>query len=88
VRGMGMRNAGIFHRDLLAVHATPKVRSGHVVVVRLEGEIIIRRLRRRGNQIRLLPENADFEPIEVNLREQPLSIEGVGVGILRNHRPL
>jgi repressor LexA len=88
VRGMSMRNAGIFHRDLLAVHATHKVRSGQVVVVRLEGEIIIRRLRRRGNQIRLLPENADFEPIEVNLREQPLSIEGVGVGILRNHRPL
>jgi repressor LexA len=31
----------------------------------------------------LLPENADFEPIRVNLREEPLIIEGVVVGVLR-----
>lgn len=88
VRGMSMRDAGILHGDLLAVHATQKVRSGQVVVARLGGEILVRRLRRRGNQIRLFPENADFEPIEFSLREQPLLIEGLGVGILRNRRPL
>jgi repressor LexA len=31
----------------------------------------------------LLPENVDFEPIRVNLREEPLIIEGVVVGVLR-----
>jgi repressor LexA len=31
----------------------------------------------------LLPENPDFEPIRVNLREEPLIIEGVVVGVLR-----
>jgi repressor LexA len=30
-----------------------------------------------------LPENPDFEPIRVNLREEPLIIEGVVVGVLR-----
>ena len=31
----------------------------------------------------MLPENVDFEPIRVNLREEPLIIEGVVVGVLR-----
>jgi SOS-response transcriptional repressor LexA len=29
----------------------------------------------------LLPENADFEPIRVNIKEDPLIIEGVVVGV-------
>ena len=42
-------------------------------------------IRRRGSIVYLLPENTDFEPIRVDLREQSLVIEGLGVGILRNH---
>ncbi len=30
-----------------------------------------------------MPENADFEPIKVDLREEPLLIEGIVVGVLR-----
>jgi repressor LexA len=33
--------------------------------------------------VRLLPENSDYEPIRVDLREQSLVIEGLAVGILR-----
>jgi repressor LexA len=33
--------------------------------------------------VQLLPENPDFAPIVVDLREQVLSIEGLGVGVLR-----
>ena len=36
----------------------------------------------------LLPENDDFTPIEVDLDEQHLLIEGVVVGLLRNGIPL
>ena len=36
----------------------------------------------------LLPENADFEPIKVNVKEDPLIIEGVVVGVLRRGRAL
>jgi repressor LexA len=31
-----------------------------------------------------MPENEDFEPIRVDLRQRSLDIEGLGVGILRN----
>ena len=36
-------------------------------------------------QVWLLPENPDFRPIEIDLREQNLAIEGVVVGVLRDH---
>ena len=43
----------------------------------------MKRFRQRGNVVRLLPENPEYEPIVVDLREQPLVIEGIGVGVVR-----
>ena len=88
VRGMSMRDAGILEGDLLAVHKTAEARSGQVVVARLGDEVTVKRLRRRGNTVELLPENPDFEPIEVDARSEPLAIEGVAVGIIRNPKSL
>jgi len=38
--------------------------------------------------VQLVPENPDFETIEVDLRSEPLVIEGVAVGVIRNDRTL
>lgn len=83
VQGESMRDVGIMDGDLLAVHRTPEVRNGQIVVARLDDEVTVKRFQRRGNKVRLLPENAEFTPIEVDLREQALEIEGLGVGVLR-----
>lgn len=88
VRGMSMRDAGILEGDLLAVHRTPEARSGQVVVARLADDVTVKRFRRRGHAVQLLPENPDFEPIEVDLRSEPLAIEGVAVGVIRNGKSL
>jgi len=83
VRGMSMRNAGILDGDLVAVHRTPEVRNRQIVVARLENEVTVKRYRQEGSIAWLLPENEDFEPIRVDLREESLTIEGVVVGVLR-----
>ncbi|MCC7412604.1 MAG: transcriptional repressor LexA [Gammaproteobacteria bacterium] len=88
VRGQSMRDAGILDGDLLAVHIAREAVNGQIVVARLDGEVTVKRFRRRGNRVRLLPENPDFEPIEVDLRRTELVIEGLGVGVLRNKTPL
>lgn len=88
VRGTSMRDAGILDGDLLAVHKTGEARSGQIVVARLHDEVTVKRLRRRGNTVELLPENPDFEPIVVNLRSQPLAIEGIAVGLIRSAKAL
>lgn len=84
VRGMSMKDAGILDGDLLAVHRTPEAHNGQIVVARLEDEVTVKRFRRRGNRVSLLPENPEFEPITVDLRHDPLVIEGIGVGVIRN----
>ena len=88
VRGMSMRDAGILEGDLLAVHRTQEARTGQVVVARLADEVTVKRFRRRGHAVQLLPENPDFEAIEVDLRSEPLVIEGIAVGVIRNGRAL
>src|SRR5438105_3014811 len=84
VRGMSMRDAGILEGDLLAVHRTQEARTGQIVVARLADEVTVKRLRRRGHAVQLLPENPDFDPIEVDLRREQMTIEGVAVGVIRN----
>ena len=85
VEGMSMQDVGILDGDLLAVHRTPEARNGQIVVARLEDEVTVKRFHRRGHLVQLLPENVDFEPIEVNLHRQDLAIEGLGVGVIRPH---
>jgi len=84
VVGMSMKDIGILDGDLVAVHRTPEVRNRQVVVARLENEVTVKRYKQAaGSIVWLMPENEDFEPIRVDLREQSLIIEGVVVGVLR-----
>jgi repressor LexA len=88
VRGMSMRDAGILDGDLLAVHRTADARSGQIVVARLGNEVTVKRFKRLGNQVQLLPENPDFEPILVDPKRDFFAIEGLGVGIIRTGKGL
>jgi repressor LexA len=85
VRGHSMREAGIFDGDLLAVHRRSQAESGQIVVARVNNEeVTVKRFHRRSTYlVRLLPENPDFDPIELDLRQDTLAIEGLGVGVLR-----
>jgi len=83
VEGMSMQDAGILDGDLLAVHRTPEARNGQIVVARVDDEVTVKRFRRQGSLVQLLPENRDFDPIEIDLRRQELAIEGLGVGVIR-----
>jgi repressor LexA len=81
-----MRDAGILDGDLLAVHRAQEAQNGQIVVARLDDEVTVKRFRRHAHwvhRVQLLPENPAFQPISVDLREQSLVIEGLGVGVLR-----
>ncbi len=87
VRGDSMKDVGILDQDLLAVHKTDVAANGQIVVARIDDEVTVKTLQRgrAKHQIILMPENADYEPIKVDLREQAFSIEGLSVGVLRRH---
>ena len=85
VHGDSMKDVGILDGDLLAVHKTPEAANGQIVVARIDDEVTVKRFQRTRarSKVLLLPENEDFEPIEVDLKEQPFQIEGLSVGVIR-----
>ncbi|MBL8352343.1 MAG: transcriptional repressor LexA [Burkholderiaceae bacterium] len=84
VRGMSMRDAGIIDGDLLAVQKTREAKHGQIVVARIGDDVTVKRLHRGPHGIKLLPENPDFQPIVVG-EGDGFALEGVAVGLIRNH---
>ncbi|MDO6618400.1 MULTISPECIES: transcriptional repressor LexA [unclassified Shewanella] len=84
VRGDSMKDIGILEGDLLAVHKMQTATNGQVVVARLEDDVTVKRFEKKGNIIYLHAENAEYEPIKVDLSCQNLTIEGLAVGVIRN----
>ena len=83
VSGLSMKDIGILDGDLLAVHRTQEVRDGQIVVARLNGEVTVKRLHKRGRTLQLVPENSEMQPIPVESGDE-LEIEGIGVGVIRS----
>ena len=84
VHGTSMQGVGILDGDLLAVHRSAVAQAGQIVVARLGDEVTVKRFEKRGNHVRLMPENPAFEPIEVDLAREELVIEGIAVGVIRS----
>ncbi|MCW9699385.1 MULTISPECIES: transcriptional repressor LexA [unclassified Avibacterium] len=86
VYGQSMKDIGILDGDLLAVHSTKDVRNGQVIVARIEDEVTVKRLERKGSMVYLHAENEEFDPIVVDLTQtESFEIEGIAVGIIRNN---
>ena len=83
VRGMSMRDAGILDGDLLAVKKAETARNGQIVVARLGDEVTVKRYKKSGSVIELLPENEEFKPIRVEPGREDFALEGLAVGLLR-----
>ncbi len=76
VAGDSMTGAGIHHGDILIVDRSLDAEPGRVVIAVLEGEMLVKRLRRiRGVPV-LFAENANEPPLRIS-SESEFSIWGV-----------
>jgi repressor LexA len=82
VRGWSMRDAGINDGDLLAVRKVDSAKNGQIVVARLGDDVTVKRYRKTGELVELLPENPDFKIIRV-APEDEFALEGLAVGLMR-----
>lgn len=81
VVGESMRDAGIHPRDLLVVDRAVEPVSGKVVIAVVDGELTVKRLRKHDDKLWLMPENPDFQPIEVD-ENADLHIWGVVTNVI------
>jgi repressor LexA len=84
VRGWSMRDAGICDGDFLAVKKVDSAKNGQIVVARIGEEVTVKRYRKNGSTIELLPENPDFSVITVDPHSDEFALEGLAVGLLRS----
>jgi repressor LexA len=52
-------------------------------VARIDDEVTVKRYKQVGSVVWLMPENEEFEPLKIDMKEHSLIIEGVVVGVLR-----
>jgi len=63
VQGDSMMNAGIFHGDIIVAHRQETAINGDIVVALLDDEATVKTFYHDGGNVRLQPENPDYEPI-------------------------
>ncbi|MDB5745703.1 MAG: LexA family transcriptional regulator [Massilia sp.] len=83
VRGWSMRDAGIMDGDFLAVKKIDSAKNGQIVVARIGDDVTVKRYRKTGELIELLPENPDFKVIRVEPGDE-FALEGLAVGLMRS----
>ncbi len=81
VKGWSMKNAGILPGDKFIVRPQPTAEHGEIVVALLGDEATVKRLSLRDGEIRLMPENEDFAPIDGS----EAVILGVVRGVIREY---
>lgn len=67
--GDSMIGVGIHDGDLLVVDRSLDARHNKVVIAALDGELLVKRLVRRGFKVFLAPANPDYAEIEITDRE-------------------
>lgn len=81
VTGDSMIGAGIHSGDLLVVDRSLEPADKHIVIAVLDGERTVKRLSKQNGTLRLLPENPDYQPIEITA-DQSIEIWGVVTSVI------
>ena len=66
VRGDAMIGAGILDGDKVVVRPQPDAENGQIVVALLDDSATVKRLKKAGRDVWLMPENPSYEPIPGN----------------------
>jgi DNA polymerase V len=76
VAGDSMTGAGIHSNDILIVDRSVEAKDGNIVVAVLDGELTVKRLRKRDGVVSLVPENPDY-PTLLPTAESEFTVWGV-----------
>ena len=85
VKGMSMKDEGIFPGDVVVVQKHATARNGQTVIALVNGEATIKTYHRRAGTVELHPANETMQPILVKPTDT-FQIEGIVVGVLRHLR--
>jgi repressor LexA len=83
VSGDSMSGAGILPGDMVIVDRGRTPESGDIVIAEVDGEWTMKYLKKRGNNVTLLPANPAYRPIKPR---RELKIAGVVTAVVRKYK--
>jgi len=83
VAGESMKDAGINDGDLLIVDRSLEAKVGKIVIAVVNGELTVKRLRIENGKGTLMPENPDFDPIDVT-EDSDFKVWGVVTNVIHS----
>lgn len=66
VKGNSMEGAGIRNGDLLIVDRAEEPRNKNIVLGVIDGEFTVKRIKKKGSDLYLMPDNPEFKPIKID----------------------
>ena len=83
VSGDSMSGAGILPGDMVIVDKGRTAKSGDIVIAQVDGEWTMKFLRKRGDNVTLVPANPKYQPIKP---KNELKIAGVVTAVVRKYK--
>jgi repressor LexA len=86
VKGNSMIDDGIRDGDVVVVRPQEVAGNGEIVACAIEGEVLVKRFEKKGDEIRLNPANKEMMPLVIKEHEgKRIEIIGKVVGLLRTY---
>ena len=81
VSGDSMINAGIDIDDYVVISSQNYANQGEIVVATIDEDSTLKKYMLMGGSVLLIPENSEYEPI--NLKPEEVNINGIVIGVLK-----
>ena len=85
VKGNSMEGAGIRNGDLLIVDRAEEPRNKSIVLGVIDGEFTVKRSKKKGSELYLMPDNPEFKPIKI---DDNMDFQVWGVVTYVVHKPI
>lgn len=84
VKGDSLKDAYIFSGDIIIVNPNVAPLNGHIVVVLLNNEALVKRFYKKKGLVELHSENPEYKPIVIEKGYSGFKVVGVVVGVYRS----
>jgi len=84
VKGDSLKDAYIFSGDIVIVNPNLEPKNGQIVAAILDDAALVKRFYKKKNEIELISENPDYQPIVIDKKYPSFKLVGIVVGVYRS----
>jgi repressor LexA len=84
VKGDSLKDAYIFSGDIVIVNPNLEPKNGQIVAAILDDAAVVKRFYKKKNEIELISENPEYEPIVIEKKYSSFKLVGIVVGVYRS----